>query len=198
MGQTPARSARSLQDKINHLFSVVRPAGQGREYTLPEVHRALAELGHQTSTSYLSSLRTGQRDNPSKAVLEGLAQFFGVSPLYFFDDEQAAAIEQELELLSALSDADIRAIALRATQLNDTDRELLRRIAETMGQPGERTTDQSVVQAKDKDHPAPGSGKAAGGGSAPAPVPGPPPASPRRRSAAKAAINRSAGGKSRP
>jgi ESX-1-secreted protein regulator len=191
MGQTPARSPRTLQDKIDHLFRSVRPPGQKREYTLPEVCKALAEAGYGTSTSYLHSLRRGERDNPTKSVLEGLAQFFGVSPLYFFDDEHAAVVEQELELLSALRDGAVRAIALRAAGLGDADRELLRRIALTMGEPSDGTSGRDD-EGKAKARRAPASGKASVNGSGPAST-----SSPRRRPGRTAAI-RPTSGKPRP
>jgi hypothetical protein len=36
--------------------------------------------------TYLRQLRKGLRDNPTKRHLEALADFFGVAPIYFFDD----------------------------------------------------------------------------------------------------------------
>jgi transcriptional regulator with XRE-family HTH domain len=108
----------SLAAKIDKLFQVVRKPNR-EQYSHDEVARACREAtGESFSTTYLWQLRTGRRDNPTKRHLEALAQFFEVSPAYFFDDEQSAKIAEELELLGALRDAGVRNVALRAVTLS--------------------------------------------------------------------------------
>ncbi|MEW2502102.1 helix-turn-helix domain-containing protein [Amycolatopsis sp. CA-161197] len=112
----PDRS--SLADKIDQLFHVVRRPDRD-QYSHEEVARACREAtGESFSTTYLWQLRTGRRDNPTKRHLEALAQFFGVPPAYFFDDEQSVKIAEELALLGALRDAGVRDVALRAITLS--------------------------------------------------------------------------------
>ncbi|WIX78928.1 helix-turn-helix domain-containing protein [Amycolatopsis carbonis] len=112
----PDRS--SLADKIDQLFHVVRRPDR-EQYSHEEVARACREAtGESFSTTYLWQLRTGRRDNPTKRHLEALAQFFGVPPAYFFDDEQSVKIADELALLGALRDAGVRDVALRAITLS--------------------------------------------------------------------------------
>lgn len=114
--QTPPGS-RSLADKINHLFENVRPA-KG-EYTYEYVTRTIEERGGPTiSLSYLWQLRKGLRDNPTKKHLEALADFFGVSPSYFFDEAVEERVNAQLALLGALRDTDIEHMALRASGLS--------------------------------------------------------------------------------
>src|SRR5690242_20470798 len=109
---------RTLAQKIDHLFQTIHPIDQG-EYSYAEVASAINERGGPTiSAAYIWQLRKGQRDNPTKKHLEALAQFFGVSPIYFFDDEAASRIDAELELLVALRDSSVRRIALRAMGLS--------------------------------------------------------------------------------
>ncbi|KFU75772.1 MULTISPECIES: helix-turn-helix domain-containing protein [Amycolatopsis] len=108
----------TLAEKIDKLFQIVlRPDRE--PYSHEEVAKACREAtGESFSTTYLWQLRTGRRDNPTKRHLEALAQFFGVSPAYFFDDEQSAKIAEELALLGALRDAGVRDVALRAVTLS--------------------------------------------------------------------------------
>lgn len=114
----PEREPTSLAAKIDKLFQVVRKANR-EQYSHDEVAKACREAtGESFSTTYLWQLRTGRRDNPTKRHLEALAQFFQVSPAYFFDDEQSARIAEELELLGALRDAGVRNVALRAVTLS--------------------------------------------------------------------------------
>lgn len=117
----------TLAEKLDRLFGADHARG-GREYTYREVADAIQARGGPTiSVGYLWQLRKGLKDNPTKKQLEALADFFGVSPAYFFDDEQARRIDAELELLVALRDAGVRHVAFRASGLST---ESLRRITE--------------------------------------------------------------------
>lgn len=121
--------ARSLAEKLDRLFRTVRPAGRG-EYSFEEVSSAIRDRGGPTiSASYIWQLRRGLKDNPTKKHLEALADFFGVPPSYFFDDEAAAKVDAQLELLAAFRDTSVRRMALRAAGLSA---ESLGAVAETI------------------------------------------------------------------
>jgi transcriptional regulator with XRE-family HTH domain len=114
----------TLADKIDRLFATVRP--RRASYTHEEVATAIREAGGPTiSATYLWQLRKGHRDNPTKRHLEALSDFFGVSPAYFFDDEAAERIDAELALLTAMRDASVRQIALRASGLSTESRQTI-------------------------------------------------------------------------
>jgi transcriptional regulator with XRE-family HTH domain len=109
---------RTLAQKLDRLFRTVHAPGGG-EYTYREVAAAMARAGGPTiSASYVWHLRTGLRDNPTKRHLEALADFFGVPPAYFFDDEASARIDAELEVALALRDPVLRRLAVRAAGLS--------------------------------------------------------------------------------
>lgn len=117
MSGEQSQAPKTLAEKIERLFAIVRPA-KG-EYSYDHVAKAIEEGGGPTiSASYLWQLRKGSRDNPTKKHLEALADFFGVPPAYFFDDETAARIDAELDLLAAVRDTDVRHVALRASGLS--------------------------------------------------------------------------------
>jgi transcriptional regulator with XRE-family HTH domain len=114
--EEPARL--SLADKLDHLFAVVRPP-KG-EYTYEQVSKAIEARGGPTiSAAYVWQLRKGLRDNPTKRHLEALADFFGVPPSYFFDQDTAERIDDQLRLLAALRDARVSGLALRASGLSE-------------------------------------------------------------------------------
>ncbi|MFC4015242.1 helix-turn-helix domain-containing protein [Nonomuraea purpurea] len=130
---------RTLAAKLNHLFQTVHPRAGG-EYSFEEVAEAIRSRGGPTiSATYVWQLRKGIRDNPTKRHLEALAGFFGVPPAYFFDDEATERIDAELELLSALRDAPVRQLALRASGLSTKSLEtitgMIERIRELEGLP---------------------------------------------------------------
>lgn len=129
MVERARRERRSLAQKLDHLFSTVRPP-KG-EYTHEEVAQAIREQGGPTiSATYVWQLRKGLRDNPTKNHMEALAQFFGVPAAYFFDEDAAERIDAELELLSAMRDSSVRQMALRATGLSKESLESITGIIE--------------------------------------------------------------------
>jgi transcriptional regulator with XRE-family HTH domain len=115
MKAEPSSQPRTLAEKLQHLFASVKPAGRG-EYSNHEVATAIEAAGGPTiSATYIWQLRKGLRTNPTLNHLEALAHFFGVPTSYFLDDAKAAEIDSQLELLAALRDSDVQAIALRAS-----------------------------------------------------------------------------------
>lgn len=130
---------RTLAEKLDRLFRTMHPRGRG-EYTHEEVADAIRRRSGPTiSATYLWQLRRGLRDNPTMKHLEAIADFFGVSPAYFFDDEATARIEAELQLLAALRDSPVRHLALRAFGLSPESlaalSEMIERVRQLEGLP---------------------------------------------------------------
>lgn len=125
---------RTLAGKLDHLFKTIHPRDRG-EYSLQEVCDGIREQGGPGMTAtYLWQLRTGLRDNPSKAHLEALGRFFGIDPKYFLDSDAADQIDRELELIVAMRDAGIRNLALRASRLTPEALQVALNIIEQVGQ----------------------------------------------------------------
>jgi len=132
---------RSLAEKLNHLFKTIHPPDRG-EYSLQEVCDGIRELGGPgMTTNYLWQMRTGLRNNPSKAHLEALGRFFGIDPKYFLDSDTADQIDRELELIVAMRDAGIRNLALRASRLTPEALQVALNIIEQVGQLEHRATE---------------------------------------------------------
>jgi transcriptional regulator with XRE-family HTH domain len=126
--EEPAPSqAPSLAERLDRLFRTFVPAGRSRPYSAQEVADAInaAAGGQIISGAYLQYLRTGKRDKPAYTVLEGVAKFFGVSVLYFYDTEEAELITADLDVLDVLRDAKVRAVAFRMSMLDDEAKDLV-------------------------------------------------------------------------
>ncbi len=122
----------SLARKINHLFATVHPTDRG-PYSPEEVARAINERDEGgVSPAYLYLLRKGQRDNPTKRHLELLGGFFGVPPSYFFDDQTSRRLEDELVLVAALRDEQVRALTARVAGLSPASLVGLAAMADTL------------------------------------------------------------------
>jgi transcriptional regulator with XRE-family HTH domain len=116
-----------LSAQLNHLFATVpRPDGPAL-WTNDDAAAAITVAGVPISGAYLSQLRTGQRDNPSARHLAAIARLFAVPMEYFFDPEVAAKIDADLRLLSAVRQAGVDRLAMRASGLS---RESLSNVAE--------------------------------------------------------------------
>lgn len=166
----PPPGGRTLAEKLDHLFRTIHPRERS-PYSYAEVAKALEERGGPTvSATYIWQLRTGARDNPTKRHLEALADFFGVSPAYFFDDAEAARIDERLLLLATLRDSGARQIAARLPGLSDTSIEVLadmvthlRQLEGLADQPPEQATaeDGAPTQPAELPQEQPGAAPAA-------------------------------------
>lgn len=132
MTEAGAGTERTLADRLDKLFETIRRP-DGRKHSNAEVAAfCRAHTGESCSREYISQLRKGKRDNPTKRNLEALAAFFDLSPAYFFDDTQSERIRGQLELAAALRDSDVRQIALRAVRLGKPDLRLVTDMIESL------------------------------------------------------------------
>lgn len=120
-GDSERAAAERLAEKLNRLFAVVHPPERG-PYSNREVERYLAETSEDgaptVSANYLSFLRRAQKTNPTSNSLRAIARFFDIDPGYLLaDDEDARRIDQQLEALALVANANVRGIATRASGL---------------------------------------------------------------------------------
>lgn len=153
VGETPR--GRTLAEKLDYLFRTIRRRGEG-EYTFDEVAQALRRQGGPTiSATYIWQLRKGLRDNPTKRHIEALAEFFGVSPAYFFDDEAAERVREELGLLATLRDSEVRELAMRAFGLSTESlsaiRGMIERVRKLEGLNQQPVGEQTVPEERSGD-----------------------------------------------
>lgn len=131
MAEQPRASGRLLADRLDHLFRTVHPKDRG-PFTPAEVAEAVNKAAGDRviSSTYVWQLRTGRRDDPTHKHLSALAAFFGVSPMYFFGDAEAARGAIPPELAAALKDGEVRELALRAAGLSDRSLKAIRDMIE--------------------------------------------------------------------
>jgi transcriptional regulator with XRE-family HTH domain len=116
-GEPADRPLRTFADKLDWLIEHAHPAGRG-PFTNAEVAALVGQVsGEKISYNAVWQLRTGKTINPTKRVIEALAQTFGVPPGFFFDDydeAQARVLADQVELLALIRDASIDHMQLRA------------------------------------------------------------------------------------
>lgn len=113
---------RTLAEKLDRLFhaGLRGRRAPSHEEVATAINIAVGEKS--ISGTYVWQLRTGRKTNPTKRHLEALARYFGVSPAYFLDGDEADRVEEQLDLLHVLKEADVRSLALRAHDLSDSSR----------------------------------------------------------------------------
>jgi transcriptional regulator with XRE-family HTH domain len=106
--------------RLEHLFRAVHPADRG-PYTPGDVAAAInAEAGEDViSGQYIWLLRTGRRDNPTYKHLIAISRFFGVSPMFFFEESESERGAIPAEVAAVLQDDAVRDLALRAAGLSE-------------------------------------------------------------------------------
>ncbi|KQY29155.1 MULTISPECIES: helix-turn-helix domain-containing protein [Nocardia] len=116
--------------RLNELFD--NPSEPDvRLCTNRHVARMLQAAGHRISAPYLSQLRSGHRDNPSPKTVAALAEYFQVTPDYFF----LAANHPEADdhrLIRELELGEPRALLLRAVGLSHEAMDILVTMAERL------------------------------------------------------------------
>lgn len=102
---------------LKRLFEAVHPLDRG-PFSPEEVAATIGCDGHygSISASYLRELLAGTTDNPRLKHILGLALHFGVSPAYFFDEELASRIDEQLDTRLAMERLGVNAVILRAAE----------------------------------------------------------------------------------
>jgi transcriptional regulator with XRE-family HTH domain len=123
-----------LTQRLDFLFETVHPKERG-PYSYQEVADGiLGTVGPDpdgtapVSASYIWNLRAGRKENPTRRHIALLAAFFGVSPMFFFEDEYEISIEQ-MEVDRVLRDPKVLALTRAAAGLSDASLDALTQLA---------------------------------------------------------------------
>lgn len=119
-----------LADRLNLLFAKVPRPDNGQPYSNERAAEELTDAGVSVTGGYLSALRTGRRNNPTARLLAAIANLFDVPITYFFDDEHARKVEEQLNTLANLRSAGVRGIVARSAGVSEQSIASLRALLE--------------------------------------------------------------------
>ncbi|ONI82647.1 hypothetical protein ALI22I_42205 [Saccharothrix sp. ALI-22-I] len=101
---------------LKHLFNTVYPANRG-PFSPEEVAARISGGPYGSiSATYIRELLAGTSDNPRLKHILGLAEAFGAAPAYFFDDELAARVDEQLETRLAMDKLGVNTVILRTAE----------------------------------------------------------------------------------
>src|SRR5919108_1717339 len=98
---------RSFGEKLAHLIETVHPPDRG-PYSYREIEAGIADHPGAMTAAYINQLVKGKQPHPRSHYIEALASFFGVPVTYFFDDEVARRIDDQIAQISAWRDEEAR------------------------------------------------------------------------------------------
>ncbi len=122
---------RSLAERVRWLIDTV-PGPDGKRMTYSAIEARAKQLGHSITAQNVNYLATGKKTNPTKAVIEALADVFNVSASYFLDDHRSRQIRSQIELLAVMRNTGVRDLAMRAAALPEDRLRLLLDLAATI------------------------------------------------------------------
>lgn len=107
-----------FDQRLSELIAALYPDERQRPGYAKIAAQIRQTTGGTISATYLWELATGKKRNVTLEQLDVLAEFFGVPPEYFFDDQVAERVNSQLKLAAALRDTRVRNLALRADGLS--------------------------------------------------------------------------------
>lgn len=130
---------RTLAEKLHYLIDQYAKHSEKHAHRYPKwpsfdqlAHEISEATGTSLSHGYLHQLCRGTRDNPTLHHLQALADFFGVPAAYFTDDETAAAVIAQYELVLAMRNSRVREICTYAPLLDQTGLEAVTALIKTL------------------------------------------------------------------
>lgn len=112
---------RSIAAKLQHLYSTVHPPDRG-PYSYREVAEGIAGHTGAMTAQYIGQLMSGKVEHPKVHYLEALAEFYGVPASYFFDDDVASEIDNQISAVTSWRDTEAGEIAQRISDLSPEHR----------------------------------------------------------------------------
>ncbi|HKN57046.1 MAG TPA: hypothetical protein VJX66_31450, partial [Amycolatopsis sp.] len=105
----PARGSpvRRIDLRLNDLISAIYPDPRTRPGFAKLAKEIQSSTGGSISGTYLWELSTGRKWNVTLEQLDVLAEFFGVPPEYFLNDQVADRVHSQLRLAMALRDTQV-------------------------------------------------------------------------------------------
>jgi transcriptional regulator with XRE-family HTH domain len=121
----------SFASKLAYLIETVHPPDRD-PYSYREIAAAIADHPGAMTAAHINQLVNGKQPHPRIHYVEALASFFGVPVTYFFDDDAAARINDQITQISAWRDTEARHIAERVVELNPRDRNTVTNLIDSL------------------------------------------------------------------
>ncbi|ATY12845.1 transcriptional regulator [Amycolatopsis sp. AA4] len=124
---------RSFAERLAHLIATVHPPDR-KPYSYREIAQGVADVtGVSMSATHVQQLAVGARRDPKRSHIQALARFFGVPVTYFFDDEVAGRVDEQVADVVAWRDTQARELAQRAMRLSERDRRTVAALMDQLG-----------------------------------------------------------------
>lgn len=114
----------TIPERLTYLFETVR-GRNGEHHTPTQVASWITDNGGKISTVYIRKILSGERQTPGASYLKPIAQYFRVSPSFFYDDDPAPIDGLEQHLLILIRDTEYVSLLERYSTLSPELREIV-------------------------------------------------------------------------
>jgi transcriptional regulator with XRE-family HTH domain len=114
----------TIPQRLNYLFETVHAPGS-KPYSAAEVARWINDNGGKISSVYILKILNGERTGPGHEYLKTLAEFFGVSHTYFYEDDPAEVDGAALNAAIVLRNDNVQSMLVRAARLSPQSQKAL-------------------------------------------------------------------------
>ncbi|MEV5884505.1 hypothetical protein AB0L74_17515 [Streptomyces sp. NPDC052020] len=140
---------RRIDQHLTRLINALYPDERTRPGYAKLARQIREATGGTLSGTYLWELASGRKHNVTLEQLDVLAEFFGVPPEYFINDDVTERVNSQLRLATALREAKVRSLALRAEGLSEESLDALL----TMVDQARRLQGLPLVEERGEDEP---------------------------------------------
>jgi transcriptional regulator with XRE-family HTH domain len=130
----------TIPERLNYLFATVVQF-DGKPYTAGRVAQWINDNGGKISSVYVLKILRGERKEPTTGYLRLIAQFFEISPSYFYEDDPAPIDGHRQNMMILLREPEYAALLQRYASLPPTLRQGVRELIERMVQADGRSAD---------------------------------------------------------
>lgn len=128
----PVRNG-TIPERLNYLFATVVQA-DGKPYTAGRVATWINDNGGKISSVYLLKIMRGERKEPTAGYLRMIAQFFEISPSFFYEDDPAPIDGRRQNMMMLLREPEYSSMLQKYTSLPPTLRQAVSELMDRMAQ----------------------------------------------------------------
>lgn len=135
----PVRNG-TIPERLNYLFTTVVQS-DGKPYTAGRVAGWINDNGGKISSVYVLKILRGERKEPTTSYLRLIAQFFEISPSFFYEDDPAPIDGHRQNMMILLREPEYASMLQQYASLSPTLQQGVRELIDRMVQADGRSGD---------------------------------------------------------
>lgn len=139
-GRPEPRRNGTIPERLNYLFTTV-VQWDGKPYTAGRVAAWINDNGGKISSVYVLKILRGERKEPTAGYLRLIAQFFEISPSFFYEEDPGPVDGHRQNMMMLLREPEYAAMLQQFASLPSALQQGVRELIERMVQADRGTID---------------------------------------------------------